>query len=81
LICIIKQGLPNYNIQDSNVNLRGYCNVTEERLHECEEGFCAFAFTALYCCLNIKINTSKQTKRYHARYHILLFIISDLKLN
>jgi len=33
--------LPNYNIRDSNVNLRGSCIVTEERLHECEEGFCA----------------------------------------
>jgi len=38
LICIIKQGLPKYNILDSNINLRGNCIVTEERLpvHECE---------------------------------------------
>jgi len=35
----------------------------------------------LCSCLNIKINNSKQTKRYHAQNHILLFIISDHKLN
>ena len=33
------------------------------------------------CCLNVKINNSKQTKRYYAQYHILLFMISDHKLN
>ena len=31
-----RQGLPNYIIWDSNVNLQGSCIVTEERLHECE---------------------------------------------
>ena len=41
---------------------KDYINVKKASVH---------CFYCTYCCLNVKINNSKQTKRYDARYHIL----------